>query len=226
MADGSQAAGLLSGDRRVISFCYGEESQIAPMLDRAMALIDDAGASQFDLLGFSIGGWFAQCLAARDPERVRKLVLAHSFTLEAGAAWRFGLASYLWPVIPAALRRSGILKRARMALAPLRIRDPAQFDLVLRQLAEALDSPPTHARLLAQQQATRDSLLRMGGCIAPQPVLIVESDNDRLVGASARRRLRRKYPDARCVVIAGAGHASALSAPVELVAAIEGFLAD
>lgn len=194
------------------------------LLERAMDLMDRRDAAQFDVIGFSIGGWFAQCLAAREPKRVRKLVLAHSFTLEPHHTWRFGLAAWLWPMMPPALLRAGIMKRARLALAPLKRRDPARYRAALDEAGAAIALAASRARLLALQHAIRDSLLHPSGAVPTHPMLILESDDDRIIGAKARAQLARKYPAARRVVLAGAGHASAVTAPNDLAATVDAFL--
>gem|GEM_PF-5871760 len=202
----------------------GGEERICALLDRAVGLMDAAGFERFDVIGFSIGGWFAQCLAAREPARVGKVVLVNSFTLEGARPWQFGLAAKLWPILPPPLLRAGIMKRAKAALAGLRSKDPVLYEAALRDVAEAVASPLGRSRLAAQQLVTRDSLIRGHGAAAGQPVLIVQSDDDALVGARAREQLRRKYPEAECVVLTGAGHAAALTAPEALAGAIGDFL--
>lgn len=224
VADGGRAASLLEQDRMVVTFSYGQEREIDPLLDRALQFVAATGAPRFDVMGFSIGGWYAQCLAARDPARVRKVVLAHSFSLERGQAWRFLLAAKLWPLLPPALKRAGIVKRARAALVPLKRLDPARYRTTLSEVSQAITSPEVRACLLAQQLSTYDSLLRPSGSSAHQPVLIVESDDDCLIGAKAREQLVRKYPRAERVVLKGAGHASAITAPEALASAVDSFL--
>lgn len=215
---------LLSDGRSVTAFAYQEEREIRSALDRALRLMTEAGAHRFDVIGFSIGGWFAQCLAAEQPERVRKLVLAHSFTLGPNAAWRFRVAALLWRILPRALVRAGIMKRARLALTPLKGTDRRLYDITLQRVWEAISSEDARKRLVAQQQAVHDSLLKSGGRIPTQPVLIVESANDPLIGLKDRAELRRKFPDAQSVVLPQAGHVSALSAPGALAAAVDAFL--
>jgi pimeloyl-ACP methyl ester carboxylesterase len=224
VTDGGNAASLFNPGGVVVTFSYGEERQIEAFLDRALRLMIETSEQPFDVIGFSIGGWFAQCLAARDPSRVRKVVLAHSFTLERGQAWQFDLASKLWPVLPARIRRAGIRKRAEMALLPLKNRNAALYETTLRNVSTSIVKPDVEARLVAQQHVTRDSLREFGDCTPRHPMLIVESDDDRLIGPKARELLRRKYPSAERVVLKGAGHVSALSAPEALASAVNSFL--
>jgi pimeloyl-ACP methyl ester carboxylesterase len=223
VADGGSAESLFA-PTRVVTFSYGAETRIESLLDRAVRQMAEAGARQFDLIGFSIGGWFAQCMAARRPDLVRKLILAHSFTLDRREAWRFGLAARLWPLLPKGLVAAGTAKRARLALAPVRRVDPALYESTLQSIRSAVATREVQARLVAQQLATRDSLVAMDGCLPRQPVLIVESDDDPLIGPRPREKLRSKFPAARIVTLPGAGHVSALSAPEALAEAVTSFL--
>jgi pimeloyl-ACP methyl ester carboxylesterase len=223
VADGGSAASLFA-PAAVTTFSYGEEIRIDSLLDRAVAEMTQAGAGQFDVIGFSIGGWFAQCLAARHPDLIRKVILAHSFILDRRDAWRFGLAARLWPLLPKGLIAAATAKRARVALEPVRRAEPALCETVLASIRIAVATPEVQARLVAQQLAARDSLLRMGGCLPRQPVLIIESDDDPLIGPRPREKLRRRFPAARTVTLRGAGHVSALSAPDALAEAVSSFL--
>lgn len=218
---GGEAIGLLAQRRRVITFSYGDERQIEALLARALAALE--GEARFDVIGFSVGGWLAQCLAAREPERVRRIVLAHSFALEAGDAWRFALAARLWRLLPRPWFRAAVRKRAALALRALAARDPERRAATLERLHSALDRPETAAMLEAQQHVLRDSL-RGGGCVAPGPVLIVEGADDPILGPAARDRLGRKYPRADRVVLGGVGHAGALVDPEGFAAAVDAFL--
>ncbi len=75
----------LSRTRRVIVYDYPGLGSSAPMTGRltfdrlathAAALIKQLGYSQADVLGWSMGGFVAQRLAVRFPERVHALILA------------------------------------------------------------------------------------------------------------------------------------------------------
>lgn len=178
---------------------------------------------QADIIGFSIGGWFAQCLAARHPARFRRIVLAHSFILDPQQARLFSLAIRLWPLVPRAIFRTSALRRAKAALAPLKRRAPEQYLTVMSQLESDLRSAESVRVLLGQQQATRDTL-RHGSCLAPQPMLIIESDNDPIVGRKERDKLSRAYPLASKFVLHDTGHAGALVDPVNFSRRVEAFL--
>jgi len=84
----------LGAGRRVIAFDnagVGASDGSAPdsieaMADSALEFIDALGLKKVDLLGYSMGGFVAQVIAARRPETVRKVILAST-----GAAGGEGL---------------------------------------------------------------------------------------------------------------------------------------
>lgn len=226
IADGGGAvARMLEPARPVVHFDYGSEDRVGPLLGRAVAAMDAAGADRFDILGVSIGGWFAQCLAARHPSRVRRIVLAHSFVLRGGDAWRFRLALRLWPLLPERLLRAGIRARGRRALRPLRTLSEDGYRAVLRQIEAKLAERAALAALAAQQEVILDSLSPPPPKPdAAMPILIIEPEDDALIGPGDRARLRRHFPDARVVRLEGAGHIGALVRPRELAEAVDRFL--
>lgn len=74
----------IAAKRRVITFdnrgIGGSEgktpSSIAMMADDAIAFIQALKLEQVDLLGFSMGGFISQVIAAKNPELVRRIILA------------------------------------------------------------------------------------------------------------------------------------------------------
>jgi 3-oxoadipate enol-lactonase len=223
--EGSDAVGdRLGEDRRVVAIEYAAADRFEPLLARILAA---AAAPRFDLLGMSYGGWIAQCVAARHPESVRRLVLAHSFALEPRHAWRFRLGQRLLAGFPKGLLRPLLLARVRRALAPVRARDPALFGRQLAALRRELESGRLFDILLAQQICMAESLDSPAAAPAPPaglPVLIVDSDDDPLLPASERKGLRDKFPNAAAHCFVGAGHVSALVETERFAALVNGFL--
>lgn len=220
IADGGEALNLLVRNRRLERVDYSDRRTFDSLLNRVLGA---AGGAQFDLIGFSIGGWFAQCVAARAPARVRKIVLAHSFLLEPKLRWRFTVALKLWPVLPRPVIRAGVMRRIRRALEPLRPTNPDSHAEIVRSVGESLHRAETIDLLIAQQQLIRDSLSRPLGPVTAS-MLIVESSTDPLVAAKARERLRREYAQAETIDFSGAGHVSALVDPAGFAAAVDRFL--
>jgi pimeloyl-ACP methyl ester carboxylesterase len=219
---GGEALSLLGQDRQLIRVDYAQASDFDALLETVLCAASASGAPRFDLLGFSIGGWFAQCIAARAADRVGKVVLAHSFVLEPRLRWRFSAALRLWPLLPPSIVRAGAMRRARLALAPLSNRPELHAEM-LRHVSETLAAPEALERLRAQQRVIHDSLAGPLGAVGAS-ILIVDSSSDPLVGAPERARLRRRYPLAEHVDFAAGGHVGALVAPQAFAEVVDRFL--
>src|SRR5215213_4774098 len=115
----AEVLATLAKERRVIALAYPAVETMAALCDGTVALLDALGIGQVDVLGSSLGGWVAQCLARRHPARVRRLVLSHTFALRPQDAWRFRAAIRMGSSFPAWLFRAALRKRLRSVLAPL-----------------------------------------------------------------------------------------------------------
>ncbi len=225
-----EAARRLAASRHMSSIAYRPDDRLDGVLDRIEAAANEMGASQVDLLGQSYGGWIARCAARRFPDRIRRIVLSHSFVLQPRHAWRFRLGMTVLGRLPPALLRPLLLKRVRQALAPLRAVDPARAKRQLAALSPRIGNPDLRAILVAQQRCMLDSLEAPFASRPPVdpalPVLIIESANDPLVGARARDALRASLPQAERHSFTGSGHISAMVEPDAYVARVARFLDD
>jgi pimeloyl-ACP methyl ester carboxylesterase len=218
---GGEAFRILAQGRQMSRVDYAEVRDFDGLFESVLCAA--SGEAAFDLLGFSMGGWFAQCIAARAPGRVRKVVLAHSFVLAPRLRWRFSMALRLWPLLPRSVVRAGVMRRVRLALEPLRSTRPEAHARMMRAVAGTLAEPAALDTLLAQQRIVRDSLTAPLGAVAA-PMLIVASSTDPLIGARARAQLRRQHPQAEHVDFVAGGHVSALVAPEVFAATVDRFL--
>jgi pimeloyl-ACP methyl ester carboxylesterase len=179
-----------------------------------------------DLLGQSYGGWIAQCFARRQPERVRRLILSHSFTLAPKDGWKFRLATRLLPRLPAFLVRRLLGMRIRMALRPVAAARRELYERQLAALDQLVRSDSFVASLAAQQLCMAQSLEPAFAALPPvsAPVMIVESADDPMLPEMARADLRGLHDGARILRFESAGHVSAMVETDRYVAAIEAFL--
>ncbi len=223
------AVAALACDRQVALHTY--ESQ--PDFERALSAVAEhclnTPEGKADLLGFSFGGWLAQEVARRFPERVRKLILAHTFVMEARYAWRFELAVRAWQLVPDRLLRRLIKRRSQTAFEVAYPRDSAKLLELLAQVDVLSRSPGFLDLLLNQQrwmaQSLRPDRKQSASPEVPRAVMIIDSDNDPIVSADERSMLRAAYPEAEKRCFTGTGHSSALVSPAKFAAAVEEFLA-
>jgi pimeloyl-ACP methyl ester carboxylesterase len=230
MADGAGALlGRLADGRRVVAISYPPVGTMTELCDRVAALLDGLGIARADVLGSSLGGWVAQCFVRRHPERVRRLVLSHTYALRPGDERRLRTATRIWRMLPGRLFRALVRRRIRGALEPVRragaAADAGSMERILRASADSLD-PAALIRyndwmiesLRAFRFAPGDLAGRAGD------VLILESADDPVLRASSRAALRALHPAARVHTFHGGGHATALAMPAEYAAVVTAFL--
>nr|MDJ0867591.1 alpha/beta hydrolase [Myxococcota bacterium] len=206
------------------------------------AVVDHLGIERIELLGHSMGAFSAIRFAARFPERVERLVLVDAGPqVPPGAARRRAVAR----VAP---RRepplSGFASEAAYASA-LELFYPGAEPAVLRELARhwlrrrpdgryepKLDpaflrppqrGAPDEREAAAWSQRETERLwhhLERVRC----PALVLRGARSTVLSAAAAERMGSVLRDARCVTLAGAGHAVMLDAPEAFIAAVGEFL--
>ncbi len=185
-------------------------------------LLDELGLERVDVLGLSWGGALAQELARRNPERVRRLVLAAT---TAG-----------WTAVPGSPR---VL--ARLA-SPKRYRSPAHLEAIAADLygGEVRRHPQWlrdhgHQRYV-RQAGTRGYVWQLLAgrrwTSLPwlhrlaQPTLVLSGDDDPIIPLANARLLSRRIPRARLHVVPGGGHLFLLTRAATYGPMVTDFLAD
>ncbi len=177
------------------------------MADDVAGLLDVLGIPAAHVLGVSMGGMIAQCLAIRHPARVRTLV-----NIMAGPGGRLAdvprpraLAAITSevPADPAAAieREVGIFARIGSPGYPP---DEALLrELLAAQVARGVN-PPGFARQLVAVVATGNRTRLLRGLRVP--TLVVHGAADPLVLPWTGRRVARAIPGARLLMLPGMGH--------------------
>ncbi|HVK28817.1 MAG TPA: alpha/beta hydrolase [Nocardioides sp.] len=183
---------------------------VEAMARDAIAFIRASGWPEVDLLGFSLGGFVAQVIATKEPQLVRRLVLAGTG--------------------PAGFKGVGRLNRRLLtdtALAAVTLRDPKPLLFFTRtgpgryaaaaymaRLGERSGDrvPRTSVRAAARQML---AIARWGagdpldlGAIR-HPTLVVNGEDDRMLATRGSFELAHRLPDARLVIYPDAGHGGA-----------------
>lgn len=185
--------------------------------DALASLIDTLELGPAHVAGLSWGGTVVLELYRRHPERVATLIMIDTY-----AGWRGSL--------PAAEVEARVDHSRRMLAAP-----PERFDSTLPGLFAA-DPPSQYVPLLAAVAVdVRPSTLRHQLDIMAQtdlspllprigvPALLIWGRSDVRSPLSVARQFEQAIPDARLVVIDGAGHLSHLEQPEAVNAAIRDF---
>lgn len=206
-------------------------------VDWMQDLIEGIGGDQVDLVGNSMGGFFAICFALAHPERVRRLVLAGA---PAGLFRSIPLFMRLWgnPVAGPLMHRLGLtLPRSAEAL-----RDQVYASiLVARPIAVPLDLLETDLAGMAIPGAAQTSQSILRTCVnmwgwrtslmvreslseLAVPTLFLWGDKDAFAPPTLGREIAESMPDARIRVIPEAGHLPYVDQPGTVAREIVAFL--
>lgn len=218
---------VLTFDNRGIGASSGSPSNsIEQMADDAITFIKAKGLDKVDLLGFSLGGMVAQEIVLKEPQLVRKMVLAGT-----GPAGGEGISSVAGGTFYDMLRGFFTGQDAKQFLfftrTPSGVEAGKAFLARLKERTEDRDKEISVSAFLAQLEA-----LRVWGQKAPadlsvvrQPVLVVNGDNDRMVPTVNTRDLARRLPNSQLIIYPDAGHGGAFQFHADFVNSTLGFLA-
>lgn len=221
----------LAADRPVIVFNnrgVGTSSGEVPDSVHAMAIDAEAfiralGLGQVDLLGFSLGGFVAQILAAERPDLVRRLVLTgtappggeeHLVAVVDDAARRRGADDIRLPLFFTPSASSQTSGRAFLARQAIRAdRDPDRGEAVSEGQAKALID-------WCAAPGDGDALI---GAIG-QPVLVVSGSDDTMLPAANALRLFHGLTNAQLILYPDAGHGALFQHPARFAGHVQLFL--
>ncbi len=198
------------------------------MVDDTIALLDHLGLGSVHVVGYSMGGWVAETLAWRRPQRVRSAVFIGSCNV--GTSWEKAVTT----VERDMARLDNELPRWFNAVETMRYlpNHELQQDAVVDQWLEMIgdmDPWPNPGRLGQYEAALAWSLdvertRRWPELTTPCLVLSFEHDVD---SPPARaRQAARSIPGARFVELAGASHLGVFTHSDAVASTILGFLAE
>jgi len=159
-----------------------------------MDLFDRLGLKQFDLAGFSLGGWLAAEFAIRQPQRVRKLVLVAPAGLVVASAPAPGLFDIAPQDLPTYLAHDPAAALRYFPKAP----DPA-FDARLGREVTGF------AKLIRNDPQGNPKLAHWLHRIA-MPTLILWGAEDRLRPTAQAQAWKAGLADARVTLVPATGH--------------------
>ena len=180
---------------------------------QALEVLDALGLERVSLVGHSLGGLVAAHVALAAPARVKKLVLIDPVGYGRVKFVRLARSLPLWwgSFIPRVAGRRWIfalaLRYAYGSIGTPTARDvdeyfaPARDPAFIRSLWSLLHE-------VDWSLLTSDELRAL-----TMPLLVIFGGEDRLVSPRVAGRLAGEAPDARSIIIPGAGHASVEEAP-------------
>jgi pimeloyl-ACP methyl ester carboxylesterase len=191
---------------------------LADYAESLAALVDALGLAPAQICGFSWGGTVVLELYRRHPQLVTSLILADTY-----AGWKGSLpGDEVQARVAGARRMLAVLADdfdptiipGLFAGVP-----PAEFVPLLAQIATAVRPQTLRTQLAVMAEADqRDVLPRIR-----VPTLLIWGELDARSPLTIARQFEEAIPDAKLVVIPGAGHVSNLERPKEFTHALREF---
>ena len=199
---------VIAFDNRGIGASSGSPSNsMEQMADDAITFIKATGLKQVDLLGFSMGGMIAQEMVLKEPQLVRKMILAGT-----GPAGGEGISSVAGVTFYDILRGFFTGQDPKQFLfftrTPGGIEAGKAFLERIKERTENRDKEISVSALLAQLEALRTWGQKPAAdlSVVKQPVLVVNGDSDRMVPSVNTHDLARRLPNSSLIIYPDSGH--------------------
>lgn len=199
---------VITFDNRGIGASSGSPANsMEQMADDAITFIKAMGFTQVDLLGFSMGGMIAQEMVLKEPQLVRKMILAGTGPAGGeGISTVAGVANY--DLIRGLLTSQDPKQYLFFTRTPNGIEAGKSFLARLQERSENRDKEISVAAYVAQLQALSAWGQKKPAdlSVIKQPVLVVNGDDDRMIPTLNSRDLARRLPNSTLVIYPDAGH--------------------
>ena len=205
---------------RVVSVTYPAVGSLEKMSQGVIAIIDKEGIEKVNVVGSSLGGYFAQYLVATHPERIERAVFANTFPPNDIIAEKNRTIGTLLPYLPEWLIMSVLRSSFEGSIYPA----SGNSELVLAYLLEQGYGRMSKAQVLERYRCVVETFTAPDLEALDVPVMIIEADNDPLVEPALREQLKATYPSAVMYTLAKTGHFPYLNRAQEYTQTLEEFL--
>ena len=197
------------------------------MADDAITFIKAKGYKHVDLFGFSMGGMIAQEIVLKEPDLVRKLILAGTGPAGGpGISTVAGVANY--DLLRATFTGQDPKQYLFFTRTPSGIEAGKSFLARLQERTQNRDKEITVRAYVAQLQALGawGQKLPADLSVVKQAVLVANGDGDRMVPTSNSYDLAKRLPNSQLIIYSDAGHGGVFQYHEDFVSKALAFLAD
>ncbi|MFL7868208.1 MAG: alpha/beta fold hydrolase, partial [Anaerolineales bacterium] len=191
------------------------------MEQAVMAILEAQGVDQFHVVGSSLGGYFAQYLVARHPDRIQSAVFANTFPPNDILVEENKTIGTLLPYLPEWLVMNVLSGSMRESVYPA----SGDSELVLAFGLEQTYGRMRKAQVVGRFHCVVEPFEAPDLAALGIPALIIEADNDPLVEKTLREQLKQTYPTAGVVTLSN-GHFPYLSMPETYTQILREFFAE
>lgn len=190
----------------IVSPTYPAVPTMAERVNGILSILKAEKIDNIHMLGWSLGGWTAQCFVRQYPDTVKTLILSNTSGPSGMSEKHLRIAPFLIGAYPTRLFRFGLKMRLLTLLnvsGSEREFWKAFFEeIALRTTKEDLiNERKAMLDFVTNYQFSKDDLAQW-----PGRILIVESDNDSAFNKCAREELKTLYPHAQVHTFRNAGH--------------------
>ncbi|MGA8041271.1 MAG: alpha/beta fold hydrolase [Terracidiphilus sp.] len=193
---------------RPTNFSYS----IADEANVVVGFLDALHLKEADLGGWSMGGWIVQLVAAKHPDRVRRLILFDSAGIYQAPNWNTGLFT---PTTASEIEQLNALLMPNPPAVPEFI----AADILRMSQRHAWVIQRALASMLTGRDAT-DGLLPQ----LKMPVMVVWGDLDRITPLEQGQKIHALVPRSQLDVIPGCGHLAPSQCSLQIGPAVVQFL--
>jgi len=201
----------LQADYRVIAVTYPAVDTLAEMEAGVLSILDAEGVDKFDVVGTSLGGYFAQYLVAHQSDRILRAVFSNTFPPNDLIAEKKKTIGAALPFLPEWL----VIDVLRGSFASSVYPASGNDELTLAFLNEIGYGRMRKAQVVGRFHGVVEKFAAPDLSTLNIPVLIIEADNDPLVELVLREQLKELYPSAEVHTFSNVGHFPYLNRPEE-----------
>lgn len=205
---------------RIVSVTYPPVNSLSEMGNAIIAILNQNKIEKVNIVGSSLGGYFAQYLLATYPNRIKKAVFGNTFPpnelLEKQNPKMITLAKIVPEWLMMYFLRQGLYKN----VIPAAQNDP----LTAATLLENTYGKMSKAQFIARYNCVVDKFKPIYSSQNKVPILIFEADNDPLVPLELRKNLKQWYPSAQVYNFHNKGHFPYLNSKEEYNRILRAFL--
>jgi pimeloyl-ACP methyl ester carboxylesterase len=196
---------------------------VADMARDAIKIIDALGIKQCDMLGYSLGGFIAQTIAAMRPDLLRKIILV-------GTAPQGTKALHSFPQLVQKAFGLTPMEAFLFIFATKSEKSKTKLSVALNRLMERKQDrdketgmPAVQAQIKALTRwGTDPATINLSGIY--QPVLIIQGSNDEMMDSASSKELFTQIPNAVLTYYPDSAHGSFYQYPEMFVEQANFFL--
>lgn len=208
---------------RWVAPCYPPLATMTELADGVAGLLDHLGMPSAAVIGGSYGGFVAQVLVRRHPERVERLLLSHTGPPRPPRGQQIAAALRWLRFLPLFALRAQF-RKVMMGLVPNR----PELALTRAYLEELIALQVTRPGLLSgyRRVVDFDAMRFAPGDLDGWPgrILLLMADDDPATPEPVRRQMQTLYPRAEVALFSGSGHATGALLRDDYLAAMDAFL--